>query len=186
MPEGGGAGARSYVRLADGCVITVEVPAGAKPGQTSYDLRAARRRAEARVAAEDAERKAAARGARRGARARDRQARLEKAAADAKKRAADDAKQKKAATLLQARHRGAAARRRGAKLAAAKRGEAARKAAPSVDLTAGRNVLCRDTVLKIHSTWGRALRRMRTRPRGALPSVGRDHFARGRRGGGAV
>lgn len=42
----------------------------------------------------------------------------------------------RAATLLQARHRGTAARRRGAKLAAAKQGEAERKAAPSVDLTA--------------------------------------------------
>ena len=48
----------------------------------------------------------------------------------------DDAQQKKAATLLQARHRGTAARRKTAKLAAAKQGEAERKAAPSVDLTA--------------------------------------------------
>ena len=136
-PKGAAAGSEIDVRLADGCVITVEVPAGIKPGQKFTICVLPDAETEARVAAEDAERKAAAAEARAKAEARAREiAKKEKAAADAKKRAADDAKQKKAATLLQARHRGTAARRRGAKLAAAKQGEAERKAAPSVDLTA--------------------------------------------------
>ena len=136
-PKGAAAGSEIDVRLADGCVITVEVPAGIKPGQKFTICVLPDAETEARVAAEDAERKAAAAEARAKAEARAREiAKKEKAQADAKKRAADDAKQKKAATLLQARHRGTAARRRGAKLAAAKQGEAERKAAPSVDLTA--------------------------------------------------
>ena len=136
-PKGAAAGSEIDVRLADGCVITVEVPAGIRPGQKFTICVLPDAETEARVAAEDAERKAAAAEARAKAEARAREiAKKEKAQADAKKRAADDAKQKKAATLLQARHRGTAARRRGAKLAAAKQGEAERKAAPSVDLTA--------------------------------------------------
>ena len=135
-PKGAAAGSEIDVRLADGCVITVEVPAGIKPGQKFTICVLPDAETEARVAAEDAERKAAAAEARAKAEARAREiAKKEKAAADAKKRAADDAKQKKAATLLQARHRGTArAPRRQARGGEAGRGGA--QGGALVDLTA--------------------------------------------------
>ena len=80
-PKGAAAGSEIDVRLADGCVITVEVPAGIKPGQKFTICVLPDAETEARVAAEDAERKAAAAEARAKAEARAREiAKKEKAA----------------------------------------------------------------------------------------------------------
>ena len=134
-PKGAAAGSEIDVRLADGCVITVEVPAGIKPGQKFTICVLPDAETEARVAAEDAERKAAAAEARAKAEARAR-ARSPRRRRRRPTRGPPTTPSRRRPPLLQARHRGTAARRKTAKLAAAKQGEAERKAAPSVDLTA--------------------------------------------------